>query len=901
MDFEEQLEKAERLDSPSLVGSSLRSADDSPHNNYIHPEKYKAAKKGKPKTGNSSLSHLTASLDDLMTEGALLGSEEGFENYLDDQGNVKKNAIYQQKQDAKKRKEESKLFESKGKYTSSSDIDAAKIPTDNLASARKDFSDDESEEEMDSGEIGSRRHKSPSQKKDSAPAAKNSIYGHSDFSTPNLSEYQLAHDIKDHNDFLNNVQTRDPHLLPKSTERERITKKDSFPTKPLPTFAVPDGRESGGSGLNFAESMHTPYFHTEPQEESRSRSRSRSAVSSHADRSRSSSARPHLARGDSYKNTNIDEPSKYELPPEFAASTQDLKEEDEDNDRLPRQARPTMGESIAAAERERSESVTTDPSLVTTGDYTNFDVDRPKPSYDPINCSSRSQSSTNYLRSISRSRSRQPEPREDEKNDADTTELAKEGALLTDDPYSGIDRLDTMVEEVLHLKEGDSEENHNSDKSKNPKKVDEKDSHQVKNSEEPTDALKNVEIPVSDVPIEISKNLVSAGPEELADLTANTSDLKTVKEDEEENYSNPKSFNHEVLKGKAHNEYENANDTNVPEKELNNLGFLDSEEKPARDVSKEHHSFLESNDIEKDGDIADGLPPLADIHSERNVKNLSDHDTPEDEKIETLKKEDLPLDSRENENASKSIANVDNESNQVTPTINHDESNAETNEEQGNAENYSSATLASEDKQSEENELENLKQDHESVQSEVSKTEDSQDIERRDDLAEADQYHKKDKSETIEEDGGVISKEEKLSDTINESKSKSDITTLETAPKDRSKSMEDEDDLDAIDVSPEDIRKHLESQPVFIYTSLAGGMQIMNKTNRLTTILNANGIKFSYRDLGTDEEAKKIWRRQNNGKTLPGVVRGDDLIGNWQEIDEANEEYKLQELIYETL
>ena len=83
MDFEEQLEKAERLESPSLVGSSLRSADDSPHNNYIHPEKYKTRPKNK--NAHSLLnSQIGASLDDLISEGALLGSEEDFEKFLDD-------------------------------------------------------------------------------------------------------------------------------------------------------------------------------------------------------------------------------------------------------------------------------------------------------------------------------------------------------------------------------------------------------------------------------------------------------------------------------------------------------------------------------------------------------------------------------------------------------------------------------------------------------------------------------------------------------------------------------------------------------------------------------------------------------------------------------------------------
>ncbi|MDC6271579.1 hypothetical protein PP707_04710, partial [Acetobacter pasteurianus] len=77
MDFEERLETQERSDSPSLVGSSIRSADDSPHRNYIHPEKYQSSKSNKSgsKLGSKSKSKskgkhsklnpaITASLDD---------------------------------------------------------------------------------------------------------------------------------------------------------------------------------------------------------------------------------------------------------------------------------------------------------------------------------------------------------------------------------------------------------------------------------------------------------------------------------------------------------------------------------------------------------------------------------------------------------------------------------------------------------------------------------------------------------------------------------------------------------------------------------------------------------------------------------------------------------------------
>ena len=92
-----------------------------------------------------------------------------------------------------------------------------------------------------------------------------------------------------------------------------------------------------------------------------------------------------------------------------------------------------------------------------------------------------------------------------------------------------------------------------------------------------------------------------------------------------------------------------------------------------------------------------------------------------------------------------------------------------------------------------------------------------------------------------------------------------------------------------------------EDEPVYLYTSFAGGFQVTTRTNRLVTILTANRIKFEYRDLGTDEEAKKVWRRYSAGKTLPGIVRGkDDFIGNWQDIEEANEDYRVRSMIYET-
>ncbi len=100
---------------------------------------------------------------------------------------------------------------------------------------------------------------------------------------------------------------------------------------------------------------------------------------------------------------------------------------------------------------------------------------------------------------------------------------------------------------------------------------------------------------------------------------------------------------------------------------------------------------------------------------------------------------------------------------------------------------------------------------------------------------------------------------------------------------------------------PKNDKMTFEDEPVYLYTSFAGGFHVSTRTNRLETILAANRIKYTYRDLGTDEDAKKVWRRYSAGKTLPGIVRGaDDYIGNWEDIEEANEDYRVRSLIYET-
>lgn len=723
MDIEEQLERAEKLPYPSLVGSSVKSADDSPHNNYIHPEKYTGTSKQNPKKKTLLNASIGASLDDLISEGALLGSEEDFDKFLDDKGNVRSDAKYLAKDSSNKAQHAA------------------------LALREVATNDDVAAPSASEGGVPATQHEPVEDKVLTGEgAAANSIYGAENFSTPNLSEYQIDHQISDHSELLNSVQSYDLSKLPSSNDSELKSKSnDVFGIADRTPHVVRPSTAKGNQAfaaqpLDFGEnakvaetdSLHTPFF----QRDDHSPSRSRFPVS-RTDRSRSRSTdrfgtRSHLARGDSYKNTHDDLPSKYELPADL-----EVEEADEEDARESRQTRRTLGDSVAAAEeelrRKESQSVTRDPSLVTSGDYTNFNVDGSSQVLTDKNLYSiRSESSTNYLRSISRSRSRQPGAIKDhtqlmndknEKNDANPAELVSEGAYVSDDPYGQVDGLDDMMKKVLTtgatLKDAKSQ-----------------------------------------------KNLVN-------DVSAEKKETETTEQLE------PKPV-----------------DASAEESETG-----DKKEKTEEPSAKE-------------GGCKEEVELKADVEPKANADAA---ETKVESGIQAL------LDSvkEKAEEAAEALG------------LTKDEETDEVNEEEKEVEPIAEASTGLEE-------------------GEASNQE----------------------------------KDEQKPEGVNDEEVKEAV---------------EEEEEENYDVSPEELKKHLESLPIYIFTSLAGGMQIVNRTNRLTTILQANGIKFEYRDLGTDEEAKKIWRRYAGGKTLPGVARDDEVIGNWEYIEEVNEDYRLRSVLYETL
>lgn len=988
MDFEEQLEKAEKLLSPSLVGSSIRSADDSAHQNYIHPEKYSGRSKSKSKKSKSILnSSLGASLDDLINEGALLGSDENFEKYLDDNGQVKSDAQYERDAQAE---------------ANSTETDEQDEPTDKsttVPSSQEASSSDKAKEtssmEKKEPEVALQADLEPSVSvvsttDDAEKHPTGSIYGSGNYSTPNLSEYQLDHQISDHSELLNSVKSYDPKKLPSSFDRERSktnaphhdqvksTKDAGLSPESNSTRDKAAPAESSASldiGDNKArvigsDSLHAPYFQRHERSPSRSRLQFRNDTDRSTSRSRSrsrSAAQPHLARGDTYKNIHPETPLKYELPADLQVDEvasdqeqdQDKGESDEDDGRATRQTRPTMSESIAKAEATKNqeafnefhgESITRDPSLVTTGDYTNFNVDSPAKRPEDISLfNTRSESSRNYLRSISRSKSRQPNPQSrdssalNEKNDADPETLAEEGALVSDDPYDQVSGLSGMVDKVLKTLSKPNEET-----------IDEVNADDTAQSQ---DDANSTELGKSDL-VEKPNDVLAEEKESEASEQAVANDAPTVSAKDIKNIDKAETgAEKEEATSVGPQETDTLAEIQVGQEAQETKGDNDVESGEAKDLPAEEkmketseqivHSeapLVTASDIHvPHQDTKSGGDSKADVSEQTSEENLNEVDEPSTESSDVLNDKhadaspEKEVATEKKETAEEEEAKEKEEATVETKTQDLDteeiatddkstlpEEAAGENEEIDEAEteplNLTSKSpkalevpnLISEvdedDKEREKEDIEAMEasgeEDTESSDASKQKTEQTSETQILHDVQEAGSKETADSARDAQtESEPQATKElatESKDDTANESKEvAADGPVSDKSGAGLGKSTEGEDE--ELEVSPEELRKHLESMPIYIFTSLAGGMKIVQRTNRLATILQANDIKFEARDLGTDEEAKKIWRRYANGKTLPGIVRGDDVIGNWQEIDEINEDYRIREVLFETL
>lgn len=857
MDFEEQLEKAEKLETPSLVGSSLRSADDSPHQNYIHPEKYKGVPKAKANKRSLLNTSIGASLDDLINEGALLGSEEDFDRFLDDSGNAKNPTKFlaQEPQPEVKSAEDAAPARVQETYVASDLVSpAASVSTTNSVEA---------------------------------PVNTGSIYESENYSTPNLSEYQLDHQISDHSELLDSVQSFDLNRLPSSNDRERAKSNVLYAATERAPKSVPSASPNKNSVFSVSkspeneeaailvqsDSIHTPYFHRD----GRSQSRPRTGAREDRSRSRSrSAAKPHLARGDSYKSTHVEPPTKYELPPDMA-----LDEEDDGDDRRTRQSKPTMGDSIAAAEAGNesfhTDSITREPSLVTTGDYTNFNADIPSRRLDERTLYSvRSESSTNYLRSISRSRLRQPNLREslsvNEKLDSNPHELAEEGVLISDDPYGQMSDLDNMLKKVLKKPLDGTE---SAPQSKNlvndvPAGKGTEIKEQLLDDKSASPTLDDQKVENKEDSVSPTEEVVDDAPEEIVKETQQEGEKEPETTGEEEEESPPVTDAAEDKVSDEPLEKSPLEDTDTEDVKLVPVseGEKHEEETPeTEDVTKEMKTESLVQEVPTEGDEEDEVE-VEDEKSEQGEQEETEEEAEKEEPIDEAAIEEYNSEEQEPEKPNVDVlTEVDGES-RTRETVEEPETDAA-------GETVDALVV-------EEIEPETTTTDS------VSETVDAE---------EEDAVAEKVAALRIEPESETTSEDQAAGAVGGDGKTK----YVEPGVPVPDEVEEDEKEEDFFDVSPEELRKHLESLPVYLYTSLAGGMQIIQRTNRLATILQGNGVKFEFRDLGTDETAKKLWRRYAQGKTLPGVVRGDDFIGDWKYIDEINEDYRLHEVLYETI
>lgn len=126
------------------------------------------------------------------------------------------------------------------------------------------------------------------------------------------------------------------------------------------------------------------------------------------------------------------------------------------------------------------------------------------------------------------------------------------------------------------------------------------------------------------------------------------------------------------------------------------------------------------------------------------------------------------------------------------------------------------------------------------------------------------------------------------SDSDNSSSEESDSDSDEESDSD------DSDDSDDSEDDEEASESEKEQPEVFLYTSLSSAMNNMvSRTNRMAHILESHKIKFTYVDVATDERAKRLWRWKSKGRMLPGIVRDGEIICDFPELEEINEDHEV--------
>uniref|UniRef100_A0A060TD33 ARAD1B21076p n=1 Tax=Blastobotrys adeninivorans TaxID=409370 RepID=A0A060TD33_BLAAD len=140
-------------------------------------------------------------------------------------------------------------------------------------------------------------------------------------------------------------------------------------------------------------------------------------------------------------------------------------------------------------------------------------------------------------------------------------------------------------------------------------------------------------------------------------------------------------------------------------------------------------------------------------------------------------------------------------------------------------------------------------------------------------------------------------------DKASEKSGNNDSDRSDGSEDDQSESESDSSDEESGEESDEDSEESdsEEEQPkIYIYTSFTSGTHYVTPdTYRLAAILEAHDIKFEVIDLATNERAKRLWKLWGKGRRLPAVVRDDEVVGNYSQIQEAVENSELREVVLE--
>lgn len=602
-------------------------------------------------------------------------------------------------------------------------------------------------------------------------------------------------------------------------------------------------------------------------------------------------------------------------------------------------------------------------------------VSERKPRHDPGVPKVANASSLNYLRTISRSRSRMRSDRKSVSTDdhrLDSNELRESGALINDDEMSNapdieyaVNKALDFVEDTHNIKKGGKKLLNSGDIVKNLQKglaeVEEENtgSNRTKvNTDDLLDQLADsaMELMVdSDLEeetddkeekVQKKKQITLSSETTLTDNKAENKDRERREEDEKK--EEEKTDNDQTLMTRnelsivpkvatattalsldnmmdqlaeeitGNDDEEEADEEDKDDKEDKKKEKVEKEEKEEKEYEEEEKEYEEEKEDEekekklnekKEKQKEQELPQFEDTKLEQKVEE--ERENKEHPKIETKKgKSAYELETEE----AKKI-----DENEVIDEHEEDKHEIEKQEKAKEEEDAFEVIDKPSDEEVQEETSDCITEKDKEVE-ETSELLDEKKGEVSSFTEKAEMYYKEEIKEPITEENVANKVKEATSD--KEEETQEEAVTLK-APSE-SKFVETEgDDIDGLIAAaarekalkeshpplgsdgsvfiPKTQKLNFEDEPVYLYTSLAGGFHVATRTNRLETILAANRIKFTYRDLGTDEEAKKVWRRYSNNKTLPGVVRGkDDYIGNWEDIEEANEDYRVRSLIYET-